>query len=757
MEASDGLNAAVAPLTFHDFLARFRDPAAADLVRSIKAFIVSFMGRAPDADRDSASVQQFLAQTENAFRAHPLWAGASEEELESAGEGLEKYLMTKLYTRAFAPLPEDAAADAALQDKMAALQHFLRPQHLDIPAHFQNESSWLLAQKELQKMGSYKAPRDKLVCVLNACRVINNLLINVVSMAADTDAPGADDFLPVLIYVVIKANPPQLHSNLAYIQHYRAEKRLVSEAAYFFTNLVSAASFVENLDASSLSLDPGRFDELMYAAKEMLTSGAISGDASGADPLPPVPASPPSRPPLVKQTGLSDVMSSSTAAAAAAAVQYSPLFQDTGLGLVAGLSSAVPSTPSTGAATGGDTSASWSPGGPSFTPPAEGQSRSQSSTMPITTDAAPGDVQTQKPGGAEGRDGGGGEGGRGATARLCELDASGELRAEYPFLYARAGDLRVADVEVLLGNYKELVLKHLALCHRESERQRSKQAHTLAQQGRAAEGLSRGASVMDMFGSPESTASASGTREGGVGAGGREGPVAPQPQFGSRGATLSWNHNAAGGAGVARSGPGDDKAGVGAGAEAVNAAAADAAKTAAESGRSFSASYSELPQASPKEEHVFNANYAKLPQDPGERLSAPADVDRLLHGSGGEDLQGSDEASSRLPAGETQERKSEEPVESAETQEEGPTEDTSSIGDVLFEGLSITPPPIDELLVSKLQSDGAPSLLDDLTGGIPQAMNVESVEFQHTVDGAEKVDPRLTVGDTNQQAMDSLI
>jgi len=50
---------------------------------------------------------------------------------------------------------------------------------------------------------------------------------------------GADDFLPVLIYVVIHANPPQLASNLEYIQRFRMHARMASESAYFFTQLVS--------------------------------------------------------------------------------------------------------------------------------------------------------------------------------------------------------------------------------------------------------------------------------------------------------------------------------------------------------------------------------------------------------------------------------------------------------------------------------------------------------------------------------------
>jgi hypothetical protein len=51
------------------------------------SFIVFFSNHAPDPERDSALVQEFLANMEMAFKAHPLCAGCSEEELESAGEG----------------------------------------------------------------------------------------------------------------------------------------------------------------------------------------------------------------------------------------------------------------------------------------------------------------------------------------------------------------------------------------------------------------------------------------------------------------------------------------------------------------------------------------------------------------------------------------------------------------------------------------------------------------------------------------------
>lgn len=54
-----------------------------------------------------------------------------------------------------------------------------------------------------------------------------------------SSSSGADDFTPLLIYVVIKARTPHLASNLTYIERYRYHPKLTAEVQYYYIQLVS--------------------------------------------------------------------------------------------------------------------------------------------------------------------------------------------------------------------------------------------------------------------------------------------------------------------------------------------------------------------------------------------------------------------------------------------------------------------------------------------------------------------------------------
>jgi hypothetical protein len=128
--------------------------------------------------------------------------------------------MTKLHERTFRTAPADVERDEALAVRCAALR-FVAPAHLEIPPGLVDDDALARAAMELNRINAYKvcgavwlrgslaaactclsslhgvkpraerplplltphprtcqAPRDKLVCILNCCRMINNLLSN---------------------------------------------------------------------------------------------------------------------------------------------------------------------------------------------------------------------------------------------------------------------------------------------------------------------------------------------------------------------------------------------------------------------------------------------------------------------------------------------------------------------------------------------------------------------------------------------------
>ncbi|KAL1379378.1 hypothetical protein pipiens_003801 [Culex pipiens pipiens] len=194
------------------------------------------------------------------------FANVPQETKEQVLDFFEKCIMTMNHGRLFSPpTTDDEDKDSQVQKRIRQL-NWINAKHLICSIDEVNSEVRDLvytAITELVSMDSFHSPQEKLECVVRCCRNIFSLLKQSVGGPA-----SADEFLPAFIFVVLKANPVRLHSNINFITRFSNARRLMSgEGGYYFTNLCCAISFIENLTSESLSMSADEFNALMTGEK----------------------------------------------------------------------------------------------------------------------------------------------------------------------------------------------------------------------------------------------------------------------------------------------------------------------------------------------------------------------------------------------------------------------------------------------------------------------------------------------------------
>lgn len=84
-------------------------------------------------------------------------------------------------------------------------------------------------------MNSKRGPQQKLNSIIQCSKVLFEALKESIGHPA-----GADEFLPALIYVILKSNPPLLQSNINFITRFAVPPKADrGQSGYYFSSLVS--------------------------------------------------------------------------------------------------------------------------------------------------------------------------------------------------------------------------------------------------------------------------------------------------------------------------------------------------------------------------------------------------------------------------------------------------------------------------------------------------------------------------------------
>ena len=210
----------------------------------------------------------------------------------------------KLYSKIF-PNVQVRFEDDALKDKCQSLSRFIKLKHLlrsedEEQSHYDSEDenerldidTELIdtVSGELEKMNEVKTTREKLSHILIACKMIINSMgtsekqeqpenmEDLIDFNSDREPEieisdvgkpplkkkkskiiTVDEYLPVLIYILMMKYPKYLWCNCKYMELFDFEVS-AGEFGYYFTNVMSALMFIKNLKAENLAIDSDWFN-----------------------------------------------------------------------------------------------------------------------------------------------------------------------------------------------------------------------------------------------------------------------------------------------------------------------------------------------------------------------------------------------------------------------------------------------------------------------------------------------------------------
>ena len=252
--------------SFKEFQIKLQDRRVKHVARSIKTFI----------SQDAAAitpqaVRLFLDTQAEELLKIDMWGPMGEDvrNRENVFEDLERFVLAKIYDTCLAVVSDPQTAEL-VHARIGLLSPWVTARQLHVPEPCVHQKQWRQAVQSLAKMAEFKAPKDKVVCMLNAITYVTHALRRT---EGDT---GADVLHPAVILCVGHANPKGFADQLKFIAQYRWKEKLKGDVQYNLAVMQGAAAFWSSCGPRELAMDPQDYAEALNGKPPPPMSSASS-------------------------------------------------------------------------------------------------------------------------------------------------------------------------------------------------------------------------------------------------------------------------------------------------------------------------------------------------------------------------------------------------------------------------------------------------------------------------------------------------
>ena len=166
-------------------------------------------------------------------------------------EKIEDLILRQIYKDVF---PPEQKEDVIFYQRTKCL-NWVTPEQLDIKTIYINQLGFAI--DSIKQIDEARSVLDKLDLIASAHTSVNNTI--KFSSGKDDDS-GQDEMTPILQYIILKAHPKRMHSNINYIKCFLGDSNLTDSKGFLLSQIESAASYINNLNYEILKIPKEEFE-----------------------------------------------------------------------------------------------------------------------------------------------------------------------------------------------------------------------------------------------------------------------------------------------------------------------------------------------------------------------------------------------------------------------------------------------------------------------------------------------------------------